>query len=80
MTSPLSAANVTRPSAPLRGNDAELQQTFQQAVAGMIFGEMMKAMRSTVGEPAYIHGGQAEKMFQQQMDQLCELEKALLNT
>ncbi len=35
----------------------------------MIFGEMMKSMRSTVGEPAYIHGGQAEKMFQQQLDQ-----------
>jgi Rod binding domain-containing protein len=30
---------------------------------------MMKAMRSTVKEPAYFHGGQAEKVFQSQLDQ-----------
>ncbi len=49
--------------------DQELASTFQKAVAGMFFGQMMQALRSTVGEPAYIHGGQAEKMFQSQMDQ-----------
>ena len=51
------------------GRDDELAGTFQKAVAGMFFGQMMKALRSTVGEPAYIHGGQAEEMFQAQMDQ-----------
>jgi Rod binding domain-containing protein len=30
---------------------------------------MMKAMRSTVGKPAYFHGGQAEEAFRSQLDQ-----------
>ena len=30
---------------------------------------MLKSMRKTVGEPAYFHGGQAEKLFQGQLDQ-----------
>jgi hypothetical protein len=30
---------------------------------------MMKALRKGVGKPAYLHGGQAEDMFQAQMDQ-----------
>ncbi|HET6424234.1 MAG TPA: rod-binding protein [Planctomycetaceae bacterium] len=47
----------------------DLQPTFQKAFAGMLFGQMLKAMRATVGKPAYLHGGQAEEMFQQQLDQ-----------
>ncbi len=57
-----SSAASTKPS-------SELKPTFQKAVAGMLFGQMMKAMRSTVGKPAYIHGGQAEEIFQSQLDQ-----------
>ncbi len=30
---------------------------------------MLKAMRSTVGKPAYFHGGRAEEVFQGQLDQ-----------
>ena len=30
---------------------------------------MIKSMRSTVGKPAYFHGGQAEEAFQGQLDQ-----------
>jgi Rod binding domain-containing protein len=51
-------------------SEADLQGTFQKAVAGLFFGELMKSLRSTVGEPAYIHGGQAEKMFEAQLDQV----------
>jgi hypothetical protein len=30
---------------------------------------MLKAMRATVGKPAYFHGGHAEEVFQAQLDQ-----------
>jgi Rod binding domain-containing protein len=47
----------------------DLKPTFQKAFAWMMFGQMLKAMRSTVGKPAYLHGGKAEEMFQSQLDQ-----------
>ena len=46
----------------------ELQGAFQDFVGKSFYGEMLKSMRSTVGEPAYFHGGNAEKIFQQQLD------------
>ncbi len=48
---------------------SEVKTAFQDAVAGLFFGQMIKALRAGVGKPAYIHGGQAEEMFQTQMDQ-----------
>ena len=47
----------------------QMRQTFQEAVGSLFYGQMIKALRSGVGKPAYIHGGQAEEMFQGQMDQ-----------
>jgi Rod binding domain-containing protein len=38
-------------------------------VGEAFFGQMIKAMRSTVGKPAYFHGGRAEEVFQGQLDQ-----------
>ena len=49
-------------------NARELQTAFQDFVGKSFYGEMLKSMRSTVGEPAYVHGGNAEKIFQQQLD------------
>ena len=49
-------------------NARELQTAFQDFVGKSFYGEMLKSMRSTVGEPAYFHGGNAEKIFQQQLD------------
>ena len=31
---------------------------------------MLKAMRRTVDKPAYFHGGRAEEIFTEQLDQL----------
>jgi hypothetical protein len=31
---------------------------------------MMSAMRKTVDKPAYFHGGRAEEVFQNQLDQV----------
>lgn len=66
MTSAIASLNAPAANAP---TSADLKPTFQKAVAGMLFSQMMKAMRSTVGKPAYLHGGQAEEVFQGQLDQ-----------
>src|ERR1700754_2455592 len=57
---------------PLHGNGKsaeELKSTFTQFVGETFFSQMIKSMRSTVGEAAYFNGGQAEKVFQGQLDQ-----------
>ena len=51
------------------GNKDELKEKFTQFVGETFFGQMIKSMRSTVGKPAYFHGGQAEEAFQGQLDQ-----------
>lgn len=47
----------------------ELKEAFQKFVAGTFYQQMFKALRSAQGKPAYFHGGQAEEMFQSQLDQ-----------
>ena len=47
----------------------ELREKFTQFVGEAFFGQMIKAMRATVGKPAYFHGGRAEEAFQGQLDQ-----------
>ena len=48
---------------------AELREQFTQFVGEAFYGQMLKAMRATVGKPAYFHGGRAEEVFQGQLDQ-----------
>jgi len=59
----------SNPSLKGRGNRDELRERFTQFVGEAFFGQMIKAMRSTVGKPAYFHGGRAEEVFQGQLDQ-----------
>lgn len=47
----------------------ELKQAFGQFVGETFFGQMLSSMRKTVGEPAYFHGGMAERQFQARLDQ-----------
>ncbi|MEO0529650.1 MAG: rod-binding protein [Planctomycetota bacterium] len=47
----------------------ELKAAFQQFVGETFFGQLMKSMRETVNEPAYLHGGMAEEQFQARLDQ-----------
>jgi flagellar protein FlgJ len=49
--------------------DEKLHSTFTQFVGQTFYGQMIKSMRSTVGKAAYFDGGQAEKVFQSQLDQ-----------
>lgn len=69
----LQAVRPLKPSAissEQRVKDAQkAQETFRTFVGESFFGQMIKAMRSTQGKPAYFHGGQAEEMFRGQLDQ-----------
>lgn len=51
------------------GTEKELREKFTQFVGETFYGQMFKAMRSTVGKPAYFYGGRAEEVFQSQLDQ-----------
>jgi len=59
-----------KPPSPDDGQDQEVRQAFQSFVGQALFGQLLKAMRKTVGKPAYLHGGRAEEIFQQQLDQV----------
>src|SRR3954447_9110442 len=52
-----------------KGSSDEVRDKFTQFVGEAFFGQMTKAMRSTVGKPAYFYGGRAEEVFQGQLDQ-----------
>ena len=51
-------------------DDKELREAFDSFVGQTFFGQMLKAMRNTLGKPAYFHGGRGEEIFQQQLDQV----------
>jgi peptidoglycan hydrolase FlgJ len=51
------------------GGSEELQTAFQDFVGQTLFGSMLASMRKTQDKPAYMHGGRAEEVFQQQLDQ-----------
>ena len=59
------------PTAPSKNRDnAELREQFDSFVGEILFGQLLKSMRKTVGKPAYFHGGRTEEIFQQQLDQV----------
>ena len=73
---PIDTAAVQQPlpEAPRLGHqdqeDSELGKAFGSFVGQTLFGQMLKAMRKTVGEPAYFHGGRGEEIFREQLDQV----------
>lgn len=64
MTDPIQALGPAPPNGPV------LPEAFDQFVGDTFFRQMLKSLRSTTGKPAYFHGGQAEEMFQSQLDEL----------
>ena len=50
--------------------DGEIREAFDQFVGEAFFGQMMNSMRKTVGKSAYFHGGRAEEVFTEQLDQV----------
>jgi hypothetical protein len=51
-------------------DDDALRKAFTDFVGQTLFGQWIASMRSTQGDPAYMHGGQAERIFQNQLDQV----------
>jgi hypothetical protein len=52
------------------GGPEPLREAFDDFVGQTLFGQMLASMRSTVGKPAYFHGGRAEEIFSEQLDQV----------
>ncbi|NQV23275.1 MAG: rod-binding protein [Rhodopirellula sp.] len=52
------------------GNSPGLRETFDQSVGATFFRQMLKSLRSSTSKPAYFHGGQAEEIFQSQLDEI----------
>ena len=46
-----------------------VREAFGDFVGQTLFGSMMSSMRKSLDKPAYFHGGRAEEVFQQQLDQ-----------
>ena len=51
-------------------DETKLRETFNQFVGETFFTQLIKSMRSSLGKPAYFHGGRAEEVFQGQLDQM----------
>jgi len=49
-------------------DEKRLRETFEQFAGEVFFGQLLKAMRKTVGKPAYFYGGRAEEVFRGQLD------------
>jgi hypothetical protein len=49
---------------------AELREAFDDFVGQTFYGQMLGAMRKTVGKSAYFDGGRAEEIFREQLDQV----------
>jgi len=60
---------VSPPTEKPSDEQLKVKEAFQDFVAGTLFKEMFKSLRKTHDKPAYFHGGQAEEMFQGQLDQ-----------
>ena len=65
-----SAAASPRPPAASKEKDAAVHKAFNTFVGETFYGQMLQAMRKSVGQAAYFHGGQAEEIFTQQLDQI----------
>jgi Rod binding domain-containing protein len=64
----LHASGGAAAKAPSQGQLA-VREKFQDFVGGTFYKEMLKALRAAQKPSKYLNGGQAEKIFQGQMDQ-----------
>ncbi len=64
MPEPIPSIGPSTPSGPV------LPEAFDQFVGDTFFRQMLKSLRATTGKPAFLHGGQAEEIFQSQLDEL----------
>jgi len=67
-TGAASPINLAKPT-PSDAQMGEAREVFNQFVGETFYGQMLSSLRSSVGKPAYFHGGRAEEVFQGQLDQ-----------
>ncbi|SMP63529.1 Rod binding protein [Neorhodopirellula lusitana] len=58
-----------QPSAEASDESEPVREAFTDFVGQTLFGSMMASMRKSLDKPAYFHGGRAEEVFQEQLDQ-----------
>lgn len=71
VNSEISAQIIDENSKP---SDEDLRKAFQDFVGQTLFSQMISSMRKTQEGAAYFNGGQAEKIFQSQLDQVLSQE------
>ena len=65
------SAPVPTPNADMAvDGDKEFRETFDKFVGQTLFGSLLKELRKSEQGAAYINGGQAEKVFKGQLDQV----------
>lgn len=60
---------LRQPTAESAQDNEPVREAFGDFVGQTLFGSMMSSMRKSLDKPAYFHGGRAEEVFQQQLDQ-----------
>jgi len=50
-------------------DNGPMREAFGDFVGQTLFGSMLSSMRKSLDKPAYFHGGRAEEVFQEQLDQ-----------
>lgn len=63
MTAPVSSSTAGGPT-------QDAKKLFHEAIGGSFYRQMLAALRTSTGKAAYFDGGQAEKIFQSQFDEL----------
>lgn len=61
---------LNAPPSANHADNEQLRESFNDFVGQTFFGQMLQAMRNTVGKSAYFDGGRAEEIFTQQLDQV----------
>jgi hypothetical protein len=56
--------------APAGRDTTKVREAFDDFVGRTFFTQLLSQMRKTQDKPAYFHGGQAEEVFQGQLDQV----------
>jgi hypothetical protein len=68
---PNSASSLAPSPEPLApAATGRVREAFHDFVGQTFFLQLLTEMRKTIDKPAYLHGGQAEEIFQGQMDQV----------
>ena len=61
-------ATQTKSESVESDDDKQFKELLHKFVGQVLFGQMLKSMRATQEKNPYFHGGQAEEIFQSQLD------------